>query len=88
MGISDRGDDVRSYRKQHVQSNRSGQPSSAPAWNTSGTMLVCIGPHEGAEHAVRTTARLADQLNVRWHAAVSYTHLDVYKRQVLAPPKR
>lgn len=74
------GDDVRSYRKQHLQSNRSGQPdSSAPAWNTSGTMLVCIGPHEGAENAVRTTARLADQLNVRWHAA--YVETAVLQRR-------
>lgn len=80
------GDDVRSYRKQHVQSNRSGQPSSAPAWNTSGTMLVCIGPHEGAEHAVRTTARLADQLNVRWHAA--YVETAVLQRRKAAERDR
>jgi two-component system sensor histidine kinase KdpD len=32
-------------------------------------MLVCVGPQEGAEHAVRSAARLAGQLNVRWHAA-------------------
>ncbi|GAA4021523.1 DUF4118 domain-containing protein [Actimicrobium antarcticum] len=63
------GDDVRSYRKQHLHNTRSDQPNGPPAWNTSGTMLVCIGPHEGAEHAVRTAARLADQLNVSWHAA-------------------
>ncbi len=63
------GDDVRSYRKKHLHSHRSGQSGSAPAWNTSGTLLVCIGPHEGAEHAVRSAARLADQLNVRWYAA-------------------
>lgn len=63
------GDDVRSYRKKHLHSHRSGQSGAAPAWNTSGTLLVCIGPHEGAEHAVRSAARLADQLNVQWHAA-------------------
>ena len=73
------GDDVRSYRKQHLQSNRSGQPGGTPAWNTSGTLLVCIGPHEGAEHSVRTTARLADQLNVRWHAA--YVETPVLQRR-------
>lgn len=63
------GDDVRSYRKKHLHSHRSGPAGAAPAWNTSGTLLVCIGPHEGAEHAVRSAARLADQLNVNWHAA-------------------
>jgi two-component system sensor histidine kinase KdpD len=61
------GDDVRSYRaKQHqIASHGKGTPS----WNTSGAMLVCLGPDEGAEHAVRCAARLAGQLNVRWHAA-------------------
>lgn len=57
-------DDVRSYRIEQSQL-RSG---AAPAWNTSGAILVCVGPHEGAEHAVRSAARLAGQLNVRWHA--------------------
>jgi two-component system sensor histidine kinase KdpD len=32
-------------------------------------MLVCVGPDAGAEHAVRSAARLAGQLNVRWYAA-------------------
>ena len=61
------GDDVRSYRaKQHqIASHGKGTPS----WNTSGAMLVCLGPDEGAEHAVRCAARLAGQPNVRWHAA-------------------
>ena len=52
-------DDVRSYRV---------EKSIAPAWNTEGALLACIGPREGAEQAVRTAARLAGQLNVRWHA--------------------
>ena len=52
-------DDVRSYRV---------EKSIAPVWNTEGALLVCIGPREGAEQAVRTAARLAGQLNVRWHA--------------------
>ncbi len=56
-------DDVRSYRIEQSQVG-----AGAPAWNTSGTILVCVGPHEGAEHAVRSAARLAGQLNVRWHA--------------------
>jgi len=61
-------DDVRSYRIEQSQSLAGKLPANAPAWNTSGAILVCVGPHEGAEHAVRSTARLAGQLNVRWHA--------------------
>jgi two-component system, OmpR family, sensor histidine kinase KdpD len=53
-------DDVRSWRVEQ---------SIAPVWNTEGAILACIGPHEGAEQTVRTAARLAGQLNVRWHAA-------------------
>ena len=53
-------DDVRSYRVEQ---------SIAPVWNTEGAMLACIGPREGAEQTVRTAARLAGQLNARWHAA-------------------
>ncbi|MDD5332327.1 MAG: DUF4118 domain-containing protein [Rhodoferax sp.] len=59
-------DDVRSYRVE--QSQAGGAIARAPAWNTSGAILVCVGPHEGAEHAVRSAARLAGQLNVSWHA--------------------
>ncbi|MDB5947253.1 MAG: osmosensitive channel signal transduction histidine kinase, partial [Ramlibacter sp.] len=53
-------DDVRSYRVEQ---------SIAPVWNTEGAILACVGPHVGAEQTVRTAARLAGQLNVRWHAA-------------------
>ncbi len=60
------GDDVRSYRNKQLQSTLA---QGKPAWNTSGAILVCVGPHAGAEHAVRSAARLAGQLNVRWHAA-------------------
>ncbi len=63
------GDDVRTYRAQHTQKTLRNNASGTPAWNTSGAMLVCVGPQEGAEHAVRSAARLAGQLNVRWHAA-------------------
>ncbi|TXT41033.1 MAG: two-component system OmpR family sensor histidine kinase KdpD [Comamonadaceae bacterium] len=63
------GDDVRTYRSQHIQTALNRKGVGAPAWNTSGDLLVCIGPHEGAEHAVRSAARLAGQLNVRWYAA-------------------
>lgn len=63
------GDDVRTYRAQHTQNTLNSHASGTPAWNTSGAMLVCVGPHEGAEDAVRSAARLAGQLNVRWFAA-------------------
>lgn len=63
------GDDVRSYRQHLVQTSRQQHATDQPAWNTSGALLVCVGPHAGAEHAVRTAARLAGQLNARWHAA-------------------
>ncbi|MES2943065.1 MAG: DUF4118 domain-containing protein [Pseudomonadota bacterium] len=53
-------DDVRSYRVEQ---------SISPVWNTEGAILACIGPHEGAEQTVRSAARLAGQLNVRWFAA-------------------
>ena len=68
-------DDVRSYRVEQ---------SIAPVWNTEGAILACIGPHEGAEQTVRTAARLAGQLNVRWHAVYVETpqlqRLDVTRR--------
>ena len=68
-------DDVRSYRI---------EKSIAPVWNTEGAILVCIGAREGAEQTVRTAARLAGQLNVRWHAAYVETprlqRLEVAKR--------
>lgn len=62
-------DDVRSYRVGEAQSASASAGQNAPAWNTSGAILVCVGPHAGAEQAVRSAARLAGQLNVRWHAA-------------------
>jgi two-component system sensor histidine kinase KdpD len=53
-------DDVRSYRVEQ---------SIAPVWNTQGAILACIGPRAGAEQTVRSAARLAGKLNVRWHVA-------------------
>ncbi|HSV57847.1 MAG TPA: DUF4118 domain-containing protein, partial [Variovorax sp.] len=53
-------DDVRSYRVEQ---------SIGRVWNTEGAILACIGPREGDEQVVRTAARLAGQLNVRWYAA-------------------
>ncbi len=58
--------DVRDWRVE--QSGPLGD-AGPPAWNTSGAILACVGPHEGAGQTVRSAARLAGQLNVRWHAA-------------------
>ena len=70
-------DDVRSYRV---------EKSINPVWNTEGTILACIGPHEGAEQTVRTAARMAGQLNVRWHAA--YVETPVLQRLAVAERDR
>lgn len=54
-------DDVRDWRVE--------QSKGLPSWNTSGAILACVGPGEGADQTVRSAARLAGQMNVRWHAA-------------------
>ncbi|MCS4509567.1 DUF4118 domain-containing protein [Xylophilus ampelinus] len=64
-------DDVRSYRVESGTGRgaAAGTGAAQDAWNTSGAILACVGHREGAEHTVRTAARLAGQLNVNWHAA-------------------
>jgi two-component system sensor histidine kinase KdpD len=52
-------DDVQAYRI-----NR----SIAKVWRTEGALLCCIGPQTDADHVVRSTAQLATQLAVTWHA--------------------
>jgi two-component system sensor histidine kinase KdpD len=52
-------DDVQAWRSDR---------SIAQVWKTEGALLCCIGPHEGAEHVVRSAAQLAGQLAVTWHA--------------------
>lgn len=37
-------------------------------WQTQDSLLACIGPGEGAEKIVRTTARIASRLEAPWHA--------------------
>jgi two-component system sensor histidine kinase KdpD len=61
-------DDVRGWRVEQSGAGGNGQGRELQAWNTSGAILACVGPHEGAAQTVRTAARLAGQLNVRWHA--------------------
>ena len=54
-------DDVRGWRVE--------QSKGLPSWNTSGAILACVGPGDGADQTVRSAARLAGQMNVRWFAA-------------------
>jgi two-component system sensor histidine kinase KdpD len=50
-----------------VQAHRVEQ-SIGPVWKTDTALLACVGPLAGAEHVVRSAARLAGQLNASWHA--------------------
>lgn len=52
-------EDVQAYRIER----RVGQ-----VWKTENALMCCVGPHEGADHVVRSAARLAQQLGVAWHA--------------------
>jgi two-component system sensor histidine kinase KdpD len=66
--------------------------SVKPVWGTRDSLLACIGPHEQAEKTVRSTARLAAQLNVPWHAVYVETPslqrlADAKRRRVLAALK-
>ncbi len=44
------------------------EKSIGAVWQTGAALLACVGPQPGAEHVVRSTARLASQLNADWHA--------------------
>ena len=52
-------DDVQAYRI---------EKSINTVWKTDVSLLACIGPRSGSEHVIRSTARLASQLNAEWHA--------------------
>lgn len=56
----------------------------AQVWQTEGALLCGIGPHDGAEHVVRSTARLAQQLAVSWHAV----YVETPALQRLPPARR
>ena len=51
-------DDVQAYRI---------EKSIGTVWKTGASLLACIGPRAGAEHIIRSTSRLAGQLNADWH---------------------
>jgi two-component system sensor histidine kinase KdpD len=71
-------DDVQAYR-----SNR----RVVPVWKTEGALLCGIGPRGAAEHVVRSTAQLAQQLAVTWHAVYVETptlqRLDGNRREAI-----
>ncbi|MGJ3702097.1 DUF4118 domain-containing protein [Variovorax sp. AFSI2.2] len=77
-------DDVRGWRVEQSGAAGNGNGGALQAWNTSGAILACVGPHEGAAQTVRTAARLAGQLNVRWHAA----YVETPRLQRLAAQER
>ncbi|MDQ0084653.1 two-component system sensor histidine kinase KdpD [Variovorax boronicumulans] len=77
-------DDVRGWRVEQSGAGGNGQGRELQAWNTSGAILACVGPHEGAAQTVRTAARLAGQLNVRWHAV----YVETPRLQRLAAAER
>ncbi|NTV11310.1 MAG: DUF4118 domain-containing protein, partial [Zoogloea sp.] len=52
-------DEMQQYRRDQ---------SVSPVWQTRESLLACIGPGEGGDRIVRSTARLAAQLDVPWHA--------------------
>ncbi len=53
-------DDVQTYRSDR---------SIDRVWKTESAILCCVGPSGAAEHVVRSSALLAQQLAVSWHAA-------------------
>jgi two-component system sensor histidine kinase KdpD len=69
------GDDVKTYRVEKSIGN---------VWKTEAALLACIGPTDGAEHVVRSAARLATQLNASWHAV----YVETPRLQRLPPAER
>ena len=53
--------------EEDVQAYRVDQ-SIARVWKTEAALLCCIGAHDNGAHVVRSTARLAQQMAVDWHA--------------------
>ncbi len=53
-------------------------------WKTQSRLLCAIGPHAGAEHVVRSAARLAGELNAEWYAV----YVETPRLQRLPAPER
>jgi two-component system sensor histidine kinase KdpD len=58
--------DVQAYRV---------EKSISTIWKTDADVLACIGPGTSSEQVIRSAARLASQLNARWHAIYVETPL-------------
>jgi two-component system, OmpR family, sensor histidine kinase KdpD len=69
------GEDVQAYRVEQ---------SINAVWKTDSLLLACVGPYAGGEHVVRSTARLAGQLNADWHAI----YVETPELQRLLPQQR
>lgn len=67
--------DVQAYRVEQ---------SINPIWQTGAALLACVGPRPGLEAVIRSTARLASQLNAQWHAV----YIETPQLQRLAPAQR
>jgi two-component system sensor histidine kinase KdpD len=52
-------DDVQAYRI---------EKSISAVWKTDAALLACVGARPGADHLIRSAARLASQMNAVWHA--------------------
>lgn len=50
--------DVQAYRV---------EKSINTVWKTDAALLACLGPRAGIDHVIRSTARMASQLNAEWH---------------------
>lgn len=54
-------------------------------WQTRESLLACVGPGDGADRVIRSTARLAARLAVPWHALYVETpellHLSEHRRR-------
>ena len=68
-------DDVQAYRIEQ---------SISAVWKTDSALLACIGPRSGAEQIIRSTARLAGQLNADWHVI----YIETPTLQRLPPSQR
>jgi two-component system sensor histidine kinase KdpD len=53
-------------------------------WKTHGRLMCCIGPDPGADHVVRSAARLANQLDESWSAV----YVETPSLQRLPPEER
>lgn len=68
-------DDVKAYRV---------EKSIGLIWKTGSALLACVGPDLAAEHVIRSTARMAGQMNTGWHTI----YVETPRLQHLPPAHR